>query len=69
MTHDASIAGAIDDLRSLELAREWLVKGGVVVLPTDTLFGFSAKLSAEDAIRRISAIKRAPGERRYILLA
>jgi L-threonylcarbamoyladenylate synthase len=69
MTHDASIAGVIDDPRTLELAREWLEKGGVVVLPTDTLYGFSAKLSAEPAIRRISAIKRAPNERRYILLA
>ena len=69
MTHDASIAGAIEDARTLELASEWLSKGGVVVLPTDTLYGFSAKLSAEDAIRRISAIKRAPNDRRYILLA
>lgn len=69
MTHDASIAGNIDDPRTLELAREWLAKGGVVVLPTDTLYGFSARLSAEDAIRRISAIKRAPNDRRYILLA
>jgi L-threonylcarbamoyladenylate synthase len=69
MTHDASIAGVIEDPRSLELAREWLVKGGVVVLPTDTLYGFSARLSAEDAIRRISALKHAPSDRRYIVLA
>ena len=69
MTHDASIAGVIEDPRSLDLAREWLAKGGVVVLPTDTLYGFSAKLSAEDAIRRISALKHSAAERRYILLA
>jgi L-threonylcarbamoyladenylate synthase len=69
MTHDASIAGAVDDPRTLDLAREWLEKGGVVVLPTDTLYGFSAKLSAEPAIRRISAAKRAPNDRRYIVLA
>jgi L-threonylcarbamoyladenylate synthase len=69
MTHDASIAGVIEDPRTLDLAREWLVKGGVVVLPTDTLYGFSAKLSAEDAIRRISALKHSSAERRYILLA
>ena len=69
MTHDASIAGVIEDPRTLDLAREWLVKGGVVVLPTDTLHGFSAKLSAEDAIRRISALKHSPAEHRYILLA
>jgi len=69
MSRDASIAGAIDDPRARELARETLVGGGVVVLPTDTLFGFSARLSAEDAVRRISAAKRAPNDRRYILLA
>ncbi len=69
MSRDASIAGAIDDVRARELARETLARGGVVVLPTDTLFGFSARLSAEDAVRRISAAKRAPNDRRYILLA
>jgi L-threonylcarbamoyladenylate synthase len=69
MTHDASIAGVIEDSRTLELARETLASGGVVVLPTDTLFGFSAKLSAEEAITRISAIKHASTDRRYIVLA
>jgi L-threonylcarbamoyladenylate synthase len=69
MTHDASIAGAIDDPRTLDLARETLARGGVVVLPTDTLYGFSAKLSAEDAVHRISAIKRTHNDRRYIVLA
>ena len=69
MTHDASIAGSIDDPRTLEVAREALARGVVVVLPTDTLYGLSARLSAEAAIHRISAIKRAPNDRRYILLA
>jgi tRNA threonylcarbamoyl adenosine modification protein (Sua5/YciO/YrdC/YwlC family) len=69
MTHDASIAGALEDSRTLDLARETLAGGGVVVLPTDTLYGFSARLSAEDAIHRISAIKRTHNDRRYILLA
>jgi L-threonylcarbamoyladenylate synthase len=69
MTHDASIAGHIEDPRTLSLAREVLLRGGVVVLPTDTLYGLSALLSAEPTIRRISAIKRAPNDRRYILLA
>jgi len=69
MTHDASIAGAIEDVRTLDLAREILARGGVVVLPTDTLYGFSARLSAEDAIHRISALKHANHDRRYIVLA
>lgn len=69
MTREASIAGAIDDPRTLEAVRDALARDGVVVLPTDTLYGLSARLSAEAAIRRISAIKRAPNDRRYILLA
>lgn len=69
MSHDASIAGALDDPRALALARETLERGGVVVLPTDTLYGFSARLSAEDAVHRISDIKHASHDRRYILLA
>lgn len=69
MTHDASIAGNIEDPRTLSLAREFLSRGAVVVLPTDTLYGFSAPLSAEATIRRISAIKHATNDRRYILLA
>jgi len=68
MTHDASIAGALEDPRTRSLACETLLRDGVVVLPTDTLFGFSARLSAEGAIHRISAAKRAPNDRRYILL-
>lgn len=59
MTHDASIAGGIDDPRTLELTRETLLRGGVVVLPTDTLYGFSAKLTAEDAVHRIGHQARA----------
>lgn len=69
MTHDASIAGPIDDPRTLDLAREVLARGGVVVLPTDTLYGFSAILSSERAVHRISAIKHAADDRRYIVLA
>lgn len=63
------ITGAIDDPRSADLAYEVLARGGVAVLPTDTLYGLSARLSSEEGIRRISAIKRAPNDRRYILLA
>jgi len=69
MTRDASIVGAIDDARTCDLARDVLARGGVVVLPTDTLYGLSARLSAAEAIQRISAIKRAPDDRRYIVLA
>jgi len=69
MSHNVPIVGAIDDPRSADQAYEVLMRGGVAVLPTDTLYGLSARLSAEDGVRRISAIKRAPNDRRYIVLA
>ncbi|MCI0452969.1 MAG: threonylcarbamoyl-AMP synthase [Candidatus Latescibacteria bacterium] len=69
MTPRASLAGFIDDPQVLSLAAEALVRGAVVVLPTDTLYGLSAALSQEAAVRRIAAIKRAPEERRFIVLA
>ncbi len=69
MTHDASIASGLDDPASADLAYETLRKGGVAVLPTDTLYGLSAVLSSDEGVRRISAIKRAPNDRRYIVLA
>lgn len=42
---------------------------GVAVLPTDTLYGFSAALSSEDAYRRIAAIKGSEGARHFVHLA
>ncbi|HXV14830.1 MAG TPA: L-threonylcarbamoyladenylate synthase [Candidatus Krumholzibacteria bacterium] len=69
MTPRASLAGFIDDPRAQVLAAESLVRGAVVVLPTDTLYGLSAALSHEEAVRRIASIKQAPQERRFIVLA
>jgi L-threonylcarbamoyladenylate synthase len=69
MTPRASLAGFIDDPRAQVLAAEALVRGAVVVLPTDTLYGLSAVLSQEAAVRRIASIKQAPQERRFIVLA
>jgi tRNA threonylcarbamoyl adenosine modification protein (Sua5/YciO/YrdC/YwlC family) len=69
MAEAVPIVGPIEDPRSAELAYDVLARCGVAVLPTDTLPGLSARLSAEDAFLRIGAIMRAPNDRRYILLA
>jgi L-threonylcarbamoyladenylate synthase len=69
MTPRASLSGGIDDARGQALAAESILHGAVIALPTDTLYGFSAALSQEAAVRRIAAIKRAPEERRFIVLA
>ncbi len=69
MTPRASLAGVVDDPRGQSLAAEALVRGAVVALPTDTLYGFSAVLTHEAAVRRIASIKRTPEDRRFIVLA
>jgi L-threonylcarbamoyladenylate synthase len=59
----------LDDAGSKQRALELLRSGGVVVLPTDTLPGFHALASHEDAVGRISRLKQVTGARRYLLLA
>jgi len=46
-----------------------LSKGGVVVVPTDTLYGLSTPMSRRDGLERIAAIKRSANDRRFIYLA
>lgn len=59
----------INDAVSRERAVSILRSGGVVVLPTDTLYGLSAALSSPAAVERIAAIKSADEKKRYICLA
>jgi len=44
-------------------------RGGVAVLPTDTLYGLSTPLSSRDGRDRIDAIKGGPSQRRFLYLA
>lgn len=53
------------DARALEILRS----GGVVVLPTDTVYGLHAALSRPEAIVRIARLKGVREGRRYVLLA
>lgn len=59
----------INDPGTHERALELLRDGGVVVLPTDTLYGFHAAVSRRKAVERISEAKGAGHGRRYLLLA
>jgi tRNA threonylcarbamoyl adenosine modification protein (Sua5/YciO/YrdC/YwlC family) len=59
----------IKDERVRQEIFDILVSGGVVVLPTDTLHGFSAVLSYSNGLRRIAAMKGAAWRKQYILLA
>lgn len=46
-----------------------LKRGGVVILPTDTLYGLSTTISSEKGYKRILDIKKCGGERNFLLLA
>lgn len=60
----------ITDDKTQRDALELLKNGGIVVLPTDTLYGFSAALSSQHAVRRISEIKgHSSGGKQFIVLA
>ncbi|MCQ2584308.1 MAG: threonylcarbamoyl-AMP synthase [Treponema sp.] len=45
------------DAKSVQITSELLKQGGVVVLPTDTVYGFSAKSDINEADLRIRTIK------------
>ena len=51
------------------LLREVLSKGGLVVVPTDTLYGLSAPISSLKGLERIIAIKRCGDDHRFLYLA
>jgi len=44
----------------IEWAAEHLIGGGIIALPTDTVYGIGASLAHGDALRRIFAIKERP---------
>jgi L-threonylcarbamoyladenylate synthase len=46
-----------------------LTAGGVVVVPTDTLYGLSTRLSSRGGHDRICAMKKGPVDRRFLYLA
>ena len=48
--------------REMDLAAQQLASGGVVAIPTDTLYGLGANLFDESALNRIFAIKGRPAD-------
>ena len=48
------------DPQAIAWAAERLAAGGVIGLPTDTVYGIAASLGRPDALRRVYAIKRRP---------
>src|SRR6185295_4423773 len=53
---------------AIDHAARILREGGLVVIPTDTVYGVSAALSRPDSVARIFTIKRRPIDRPIALL-
>jgi L-threonylcarbamoyladenylate synthase len=51
MTRELDLAGALDALK----------RGGVVAVPTDTVYGIAASLAQPGAVRALFSLKRRPG--------
>jgi L-threonylcarbamoyladenylate synthase len=64
-----SPAPHIDDGATRAEVLAVLRRGGVAVLPTDTLYGLSAAATSASGIGHIRAIKRSADERLFIVLA
>ena len=55
-------------LGSVDAAVEALERGGVVIIPTDTVYGLAASANSPDAIERIFEIKGRPSDKALQLL-
>lgn len=60
---------AVDRSSALREATEVLLAGGVVILPTDTVYGLAAHPSHESAVSRLGTIKGRPTGKPIALLA
>ena len=59
----------VADPRSVQVAAEVIAAGGVVALPTDTLYGLAADPFRADAVARLFAVKGRASERALPLIA
>jgi L-threonylcarbamoyladenylate synthase len=54
---------------AIEEAATWIRNGGIVAVPTDTLYGLAADPFRADAVARVFAVKGRPAERALPLIA
>ncbi len=56
-----------DDTRGIEAAAEILKNGGVVAIPTETVYGLAANCYDENAVKRIFTAKGRPQDNPLIV--
>lgn len=54
---------------AIQEAAKWILIGGVIALPTDTLYGLAADPFSTDAVARVMAVKGRAAERALPLIA
>ena len=54
---------------AIEEAAKWILAGGIVAIPTDTLYGLAVDPYNADAVRRLFDVKGRPSERGVPLIA
>ncbi len=54
---------------AIQEAAKWILAGGIVALPTDTLYGLAADPCSADAVARVFAVKGRVAERALPLIA
>jgi L-threonylcarbamoyladenylate synthase len=54
---------------AIQEAAKWILNGGIVAVPTDTLYGLAADPFSADAVARIFAVKGRTAERALPLIA
>ncbi|OIO06081.1 threonylcarbamoyl-AMP synthase [Candidatus Falkowbacteria bacterium CG1_02_37_21] len=52
----------------VKLAVKTLLSDGIVVLPTDTVYGLSARVTSQKAIKRIQALKKRTVKKPFLIL-
>ena len=50
-----------DDNRALKQAKKIIIEGGIIVYPTDTLYGFGVDATNENSINQLNKLKNRNG--------
>lgn len=58
----------LSNIQMIQKAIEYIKKNGVLLMPTDTVYGLSGRAFSIDAFQKINIIKQRPKHKRLILL-
>ena len=54
--------------KEISAALETLQKGGIILYPTDTIWGIGCDATSPEAVKKVIDIKNRSGEKNFILL-